>query len=151
MIDWISLVDAALDESVKGMPKDGLFPLLGGNKHKEVGTKCTSQTIENKDGCKSVPTVPTVPTTFEKDQAHAGFVVWAAPGGGGERPRAPSKEQAVLSCRTCCHLLRPGLSDGYCGGRRADLLFAYGRNHPLRQLPPDNGAGCEVWLAVGGP
>jgi hypothetical protein len=47
-------------------------------------------------------------------------------------------------CRTCEHLRKPGLSDGYCA-RREDLPLAYGEHHPLRQCPADGGASCQEW------
>ena len=48
-------------------------------------------------------------------------------------------------CYGCQHFARPGLSDGYCGGR-SDLEPAYGRRHPLRLLPADGGANCTAWV-----
>ena len=60
--------------------------------------------------------------------------------------RAAAVQSAVTrSCMTCRDFARPGLSSGYCGGGRADLLPAYGDHHPLRQLPEDGGASCEEW------
>jgi hypothetical protein len=47
-------------------------------------------------------------------------------------------------CRTCEHLKKPGLSDGYCSGRD-DLPVAYGDRHPLRECPEDGGASCTAW------
>jgi hypothetical protein len=47
-------------------------------------------------------------------------------------------------CRTCEHLRKPGLSDGYCS-RREDLPLAYGEHHPLRQCPANGGASCQEW------
>jgi hypothetical protein len=47
-------------------------------------------------------------------------------------------------CRTCEHLRKPGLSDGYCSGRD-DLPRAYGKHHPLRECPADGGASCAMW------
>lgn len=54
---------------------------------------------------------------------------------------AHSRKQ-VLRCHGCRHFSAPGLSDGHCGGRD-DLPRAYGKNHPLRKLPPDGGAECK--------
>lgn len=50
----------------------------------------------------------------------------------------------VKRCQDCTHLARPGLSDGHCA-QRQDLPPAYGINHPLRQLPPDNGESCDEY------
>ena len=59
------------------------------------------------------------------------------------------KETAVRGCSTCRHRKRPGRSDpGYCGGGRDDLPGAYGVQHPLRKLPGDQGASCELWRDV---
>jgi hypothetical protein len=52
----------------------------------------------------------------------------------------------VKACRCCQHFVRPGKSDGYCGGRD-DLPLAYGENHPMRRLPVDRGASCDQWQA----
>ncbi|MGB8884882.1 MAG: hypothetical protein WCC44_13520 [Azonexus sp.] len=62
--------------------------------------------------------------------------------------RADAEQAAALDvgCITCAHFARPGLSDGYCGGRD-DLPRAYGENHPLRKLPSDQGATCKEWRA----
>lgn len=58
----------------------------------------------------------------------------------------PATLTVEASCETCRHRRRPG---GYpapflCGARD-DLPPAYGDGHPLRQLPDDNGAGCDLW------
>lgn len=59
--------------------------------------------------------------------------------------QAESPEPAAVGfCRTCRHIRRPGLSDGYCGSR-TDLPPAYGTDHPLRQLPADRGVSCGRW------
>lgn len=50
------------------------------------------------------------------------------------------------ACQCCQHYTRPGMSEGYCGGRD-DLPRAYGLNHPLRRLPADRGASCDQWQA----
>lgn len=50
------------------------------------------------------------------------------------------------ACQYCQHYTRPGMSEGYCGGRD-DLPRAYGLNHPLRRLPADRGASCDQWQA----
>lgn len=64
-------------------------------------------------------------------------------------PRAEAERLAALDigCITCASHARPGLSDGYCGGRD-DLPRAYGENHPLRRLPDDRGATCEEWEEI---
>ena len=54
------------------------------------------------------------------------------------------KAQPFDSCRYCAHHRRPGIGNRYCGGR-SDLPLAYGRGHPLRQLPDDMGDSCRVF------
>ena len=57
-----------------------------------------------------------------------------------------ARKSAARGCSTCRHRKRPGRSDpGYCGGGRDDLPGAYGVQHPLRKLPGDQGASCELW------
>lgn len=46
-----------------------------------------------------------------------------------------------MKCLFCQSFSAPGLSPGYCS-TRIDLPKAYGRFHPLHQLPPDKGAKC---------
>jgi hypothetical protein len=65
----------------------------------------------------------------------------------GVSSKTAPKEAAAMRCGNCRHFARPGLSSGYCGAGRADLLHAYGDDHPLRQLPEDGGASCVCWLA----
>lgn len=47
------------------------------------------------------------------------------------------------ACPWCTHFRRPGKADGYCASTRPDLAPAYGKNHPLRQLPANGGTGCR--------
>ncbi|MHB8788069.1 MAG: hypothetical protein ACYC5W_17790 [Thauera sp.] len=54
-------------------------------------------------------------------------------------------ETTARGCKSCRHRKRPGLSSGYCGGGRDDLLGAYGEHHPLRKLPDDQGASCTSY------
>ena len=56
-----------------------------------------------------------------------------------------AQQSAAWGCSTCRHRKRPGLSSGYCGGGRDDLLGAYGEHHPLRKLPDDEGASCTIY------
>lgn len=59
---------------------------------------------------------------------------------------APAPVQPALQppgCSTCQHRRKPGHSAGYCCADRADLVPAYGTNHPLRRLPADGGDGCQ--------
>lgn len=44
-------------------------------------------------------------------------------------------------CRRCLHFRRPGLSDGYCTGRR-DLAHVFGLMH---ELPGAGGARCDAF------
>ena len=55
-------------------------------------------------------------------------------------------ETTARGCKSCRHRKRPGLSAGYCGGGRDDLLGAYGEHHPLRKLPDDQGESCASYL-----
>lgn len=48
-------------------------------------------------------------------------------------------------CANCRHSRQPGGVARYCGAGRSDLPLAYGKGHPLRQLPEDGGASCEQW------
>lgn len=57
-----------------------------------------------------------------------------------------AQKSAARNCSTCRHRKRPGLSAGYCGGGRDDLLGAYGEHHPLRKLPDDQGESCASYL-----
>ena len=59
---------------------------------------------------------------------------------------APDKTGLVPSCSCCAHRMRPGLSDGLCGGDREDLPYAFTPGHPLRRLPLDGGADCPKWV-----
>ena len=54
-------------------------------------------------------------------------------------------ETTARGCKSCRHRKRPGLSSGYCGGGRDDLLGAYGEHHPLRKLPDDQGGSCTSY------
>lgn len=78
----------------------------------------------------------------DKAQPHQEDKAPPAPDAG--RWRAGPAALLARSCRTCQHLLRPGLSDGHCGGRD-DLPPAYTAGHPLRLLPDDGGANCTTW------
>ena len=63
----------------------------------------------------------------------------------GTRALVAEMHARIGRCYGCRHFARPGLSDGYCGGR-SDLEPAYGRRHPLRLLPADGGANCTAWV-----
>ena len=57
-------------------------------------------------------------------------------------------ESPGIGCSTCRHRKRPGRAEpGYCGGGRDDLRDAYGRHHPLRKLPDDDGATCANYIS----
>ena len=62
----------------------------------------------------------------------------------GTRALVAEMHARIGRCYGCQHFARPGLSDGYCGGR-ADLGPAYGPGHPLRVLPADGGAACSSY------
>ncbi len=98
-----------------------------------------------------VPTGPTFPTGLEGRREETSknstpSSLKNSDGGGAEEGFAPWGETHETTCLTCRHFARPGLADGLCGGGRDDLPPAYGPLHPLRQLPPDRGANCPVWL-----
>jgi hypothetical protein len=57
----------------------------------------------------------------------------------GTRTLVESMHARIGRCYGCQHFSRPGLSDGYCGGR-ADLPHAYGFMH---FLPAGKGATCD--------
>jgi hypothetical protein len=70
----------------------------------------------------------------------------------GGMSREEAERMAVLNagavlCFACDHLRQPGCSDGYCSAdeRKDDLPLAYGRGHPLRQLPDDLGESCPAF------
>ncbi|MFP5414570.1 MAG: hypothetical protein ACLGG1_06105 [Gammaproteobacteria bacterium] len=57
-------------------------------------------------------------------------------------------QSPAIGCSTCRHRKRPGRAEpGYCGGGRDDLPDAYGRHHPLRKLPDDDGATCANYIS----
>lgn len=60
------------------------------------------------------------------------------------RAEPVQRQEPPRACRTCRHLKRPGLANGYCG-ERDDLPPAYGPGHPLRRLPDDGGACCDQY------
>jgi len=51
-------------------------------------------------------------------------------------------------CSTCADFFQPRGTDGFCGGGRGDLPFAFSAGHPLLRLPTDGGVSCDVWRAV---
>lgn len=57
---------------------------------------------------------------------------------------SPQNRIKQRCCQHCKYFARPGMSAGYCSVRN-DLPLAFGANHPLRQLPSDNGACCDQW------
>jgi hypothetical protein len=46
-------------------------------------------------------------------------------------------------CMVCQHSRRPGTKAHCREEARPDLPYAYGKNHPLRQLPDDMGESCK--------
>lgn len=149
-LDWSALVDSALESTAGQVTPSAVFPSSSGNTAKGVGTEIETQAIDSKGMISSCSHVPTVPPIFEGERPdtleNAIPMACSAPGGG--RPAgapAPTERPGDQGCASCTHLGRPGLSDGYCGGR-PDLPFAYGPGHPLRQLPADGGLGCGTWV-----
>lgn len=70
--------------------------------------------------------------------ALAGWLVWMQ-----EHLARPERV-----CLTCSGFFRPKGTDGFCGGGRGDLPFAFSAGHPLRRLPADGGVMCELWRAL---
>lgn len=146
-IDWGELVSAAVVETDENGQKCGRTHSAGGYNGRAVGTEGTPQQIDIIGFVRPCTHLPTVPTIFEEHQDRAVFIDCDTPEGGGVQGRfAPEKEQGEQQCKACKHLRRPGLADGYCGGDRADLAYAYGPGHPLRKLPDDAGANCSTWI-----
>lgn len=48
-------------------------------------------------------------------------------------------------CGTCADFFQPCGTNGFCGGGRGDLPFAFSAGHPLRRLPDDGGVSCDLW------
>lgn len=71
-------------------------------------------------------------------EALAGWLVWME-----QHLARPDKR-----CLTCAGRCIPRGTDGFCGGGRGDLPFAFSAGHPLRRLPADGGVMCELWRAV---
>ncbi len=150
MIDWAALVaDSALylpKNEAKGPCSDSTDrnkPIFSDN----VGTAETRANTGFQGDCSDVPSVP---HDFEwsrvsEDEKYNPSSFLEPVGGGVQGQSAPHKTTLEPACRTCAHFRRPGLSDGYCGGRD-DLPHAYTPGHPLRKLPDDGGASCAAWL-----
>lgn len=71
-------------------------------------------------------------------EALAGWLVWM-------EQHLARPERCCLACAGRC---QPKGTDGFCGGGRGDLPFAFSAGHPLRRLPADGGVKCELWRAV---
>ena len=71
-------------------------------------------------------------------EALAGWLVWME----------QHMSRPVIGCVTCADCRRTKLGDGFCGGGRGDLPFAFSAGHPLRRLPADGGVACVMWRAV---
>lgn len=54
----------------------------------------------------------------------------------------------MQACALCASFCQPRGTDGFCGGGRGDLPFAFSAGHPLRRLPVDRGVACVLWRAV---
>ena len=150
MIDWSALVA----HSALNLPNNEAKPPYSDpttrNKPHNLENVGTPETLSSTGFYGFCSDVPSVPHVFERprvseDEKHSPSSFIEPVGGGIERQSAPHKTTCKTSCKTCAHLYCPGLSDGHCGGRD-DLPFAYTSGHPLRQLPPDGGASCPVWV-----
>lgn len=152
MINWADLVASAAAKVAGNAGERGCPRPTSGNKGTEAGTESDAQPIEKTELVHSCSRVPAVPAIFEHHRERPGNIAPRVSGGGEvAKGSAPESKDAGRGCVSCCHLRRPGLSDGYCGGDRPDLRPAYGPGHPLRALPRDGGAGCGGWVHGGGP
>lgn len=148
--DWSVLVAAALSGSAEIDLEEPCSPASSGNTASGWGTENTHQAADLKEIAKPCSHVPTVPGFFERPSPHACDTgtrdATNVPGGGGdEANRAPGKEGFEPSCKTCAHLRRPGLSDGYCT-QYVGQPRAYSDGHPLWQCAPHEGRACGSWL-----
>lgn len=137
-INWSDLVENAL--------KTPCSRDTNGNTEHLPGTKNEDQVIELEGFEGACSRVPVVLRDFEGRRKPQHVLKTPRPTRGVGYPvgLAPKMEDAGRGCRTCDARHKPGLSGGYCG-RRADLPLAYGPGHPLHQLPPDGGEGCQAW------
>lgn len=149
--DWGALMDQIMPNQPQKAGKDGLFQEKPGTNPGPPGTDFTNQTTDKQQKIISVPGVPSVPSTFEKVRPeHCAKTVpssFSQPVGDGAGDAcAPEKIGFIPSCSCCAHRMRPGLSDGLCGGDREDLPYAFTPSHPLRRLPLDGGTACPKWV-----
>ena len=149
--DWGALMDQIMPNQPQKAGKDGLFQEKPGTNPGPPGTDFTNQATDKQQKIISVPGVPSVPSTFEKVRpehcANAVPSSFSQPVEDGVGDAcAPDKTGLVPSCSCCAHRMRPGLSDGLCGGDREDLPYAFTPGHPLRRLPLDGGADCPKWV-----
>lgn len=149
MIDWSELVVKSFPDLPKNEARLPCSDSNGRNNSQNPEKVGTAESLTSSGFAGSVPTVPTVPTIFEgtreersKNSNPSSFK--SSDGGGVEEGFAPSEKALDFVCRRCASFRRPGLSDGYCGGRD-DLPPAYTPGHPLRQLPENGGASCSIW------
>lgn len=148
-VDWSVIVDEALELHADRPRRPEVFPQEVGTLSRGVGTKNEPYPFDPKGIDVACSHVPTIPTNFEEPRLGqtennntSSFIEPA--GGGVERSSAPLQSEVEQACRTCSHLRRPGLSEGYCSARD-DLPLAYGPGHPLRRCPDDRGACCPVF------
>lgn len=152
MIDWSAMVAQAVAKLPETGPKSADSDPTARNIAPcpdKLGTAETRATTGFAGGRSEFPTDPTQ-NIEAKDQGReictpSSFIEPA--GGtdcGGIAPRQTPADGQSKRCLTCAHRRRPGLSEGYCAGRD-DLTPAYTLGHPLRQCPPDDGAGCTAW------
>ena len=149
--DWGALMDQIMPNQPQKAGKDGLFQEKPGTNPGPPGTDFTNQATDKQQKIISVPGGPTVPSTFEKVRpkhcANAVQSSFSKPVGEGAGDAcAAEKIGFIPSCSCCAHRMRPGLSDGLCGGDREDLPYAFTPGHPLRRLPLDGGADCPKWV-----
>ena len=148
--DWGALMDQIMPNQPQKAGKDGLFQEKPGTNPGPPGTDLMNQATDKQQKNISVPGVPSVPSTFEKVRpehcANAVPSSFSQPVEDGVGDAcAPEKIGFIPSCSCCAHRMRPGLSDGLCGGDREDLPYAFTPGHPLRRLPLDGGADCPKW------
>lgn len=140
MNEWLKTIDSAL-----GLASPHQF---GGSNAAQKGGTPQATDLNHESRFRSpVPPVPMGLEGTRKDEhENTSLLSFVEPVGGGvDDACAPDKTGLASSCSCCAHRMRPGLSDGLCGGDREDLPYAFTPGHPLRRLPLDGGADCPKW------
>jgi hypothetical protein len=141
MNEWLKTIDSAL-----GLASPHQF---GGSNAAQKGGTPQATDLNHESRVRSpVPPVPMGLEGARKDEhENTSLLSFVEPVGGGVgEASAPEKIGFIPSCSCCGHLMRPGLSDGLCGGDREDLPYAFTPGHPLRRLPLNGGTDCPKWV-----